>query len=463
VEHDPIEIWRRTQKIIGKTLQKSKIKTKEIAALGVTNQRETTVVWDPKTGVPFYNAIVWQCIRTKEICEDLMRKGLEPFIVEKTGLRPYSYFSGPKIKWILENVQGLKKKAKDGRAIFGTIDTWLIWNLTGGVNGGVHITDFSNASRTMLMDLRNLEWDSELVYELKIPSQMLPKIEPSSKKDAYGFTCKAGIFKEEIPVCGDIGDQQAALVGQSCFKEGESKNTYGTGCFMLMNTGRTLVKSKHGLLTTCAYGFEKKNCVYALEGSVAIGGAVIQWLRDNMRMINYASETEAIAKSISKEGSSGVYFVPAFSGLFTPYWDMKARGCIVGITRHTNREHFIHAALEAICFQTKDVLTAMSKDFNMNLKELKVDGGASVNNYLMQLQSDILGIRVLRSAFTETTSLGSAYVAGLAVGFWENIEEIRKNWEKDTIFSPTWSIKKRNKLYKGWRRAVKRSLQWITD
>ncbi len=461
VEHDPLEIWERTQRIIKDTLEQSRINSEEIAAIGVTNQRETTVIWDRKTGKPCYNAIVWQCTRTREICERLKDKGLEPLIRERTGLNAYTYFSGPKIRWILDNVPSAKEKAERGEVLFGNMDTWIIWNLTGGPDAGAHVTDYTNASRTMLMNLRTLNWDDELLDELEIPLQILPEIRPSSDKATYGSTRKDSVFKAEIPVCGDVGDQQAALIGQTCFEKGEAKNTYGTGCFMLMNTGDDLIPSKHGLLTTCAYGFEQKRCVYALEGSVAVAGAAIQWLRDNMKMIGSASETEEIAKSVAEEGSGGVYFVPAFSGLFAPHWDMYARGCIVGITRYTRREHLVHAALEAICYQTRDVVEAMTEDSQISLAELRVDGGASVNNYLMQLQSDILGVKVVRPTITETTSLGAAYAAGMAVGFWENLDEIRRNWKVDRVFTPSWSEEKREELHRGWTRAVERSRGWV--
>jgi len=463
VEHDPLEIWRQTQMIIKETLEKSKIGPEEIAAIGITNQRETTVVWDPITGNPYYNAIVWQCTRTRRICQELKKRGLEAPIREKTGLPVYTYFSGPKIRWILDNVPKVKRRAEEGRAIFGNMDTWIIWNLTGGPKGGSRITDYTNASRTMLMDLRKLCWDEEIVEEMDIPIQMLPEIRPSSDKETYGNTSKDGIFKTEIPVCGDVGDQQAALLGQACFEEGEVKNTYGTGCFMLMNTGSEPIVSKHGLITTCAYGLEKNGCVYALEGSVAIAGAAIQWLRDNLKIIRSASETEEIARSVAEEGSGGVFFVPAFSGLFAPYWDMYARGCIIGITRYTSREHLVHAALEAICYRTRDILEAMMEDSGIKITELKVDGGAAVNNYLMQLQANILGVKVIRPIITETTSLGAAYSAGLATEFWEGPEEIRRNWKIDRIFTSEGTEEKRERMYKNWKKAVERSRGWVEE
>jgi len=463
VEHDPTEIWEQTQIVVREALESSKVEPHEIAAVGVTNQRETTVVWDPLTGKPYYNAIVWQCTRTSGICQELKDRGLEPSIREKTGLYISTYFSGPKIMWILDNFPNVRKEAERGRALFGNMDTWIIWNLTVGPRVGSHITDYTNASRTMLMNLRELRWDEEITEELDIPLQMLPEIHPSSDKETYGTTSKNGVFKAEIPICGDVGDQQAALIGQTCFGRGEAKNTYGTGCFTLMNTGDKAVASKHGLITTCAYGFEEDRCTYALEGSIAIAGAVIQWLRDNLKIIKSASETEEIAKSVAEEGSGGVYFVPAFSGLLAPYWDMYARGCIVGLTRYIRKEHIVHAALEAICYQTRDVLEAMMEDSGIEIAELRVDGGAAVNNYLMQLQANILGAKVTRPTVTETTSLGAAYSAGLAVGFWKDLEEIRRNWKIDTTFTAEWPEEKRQKMYNGWKKAVERSKRWIEE
>jgi len=463
VEHDPLEIWQQAQTVIKDTLESSGIGPEEIAAVGVTNQRETTVVWDPVTGKPYCNAIVWQCTRTRRICQELRGKGLEPLIRERTGLYIYTYFSGPKIRWILDSVPNVRGRAEEGRAVFGNIDTWLIWNLTGGPKGGSHITDYTNASRTMLMDLRKLRWDEEIVKEIDVPIQMLPEIRPSSDRETYGNTSKDGIFEAEIPVCGDVGDQQAALIGQACFEKGEVKNTYGTGCFVLMNTGSEPVASRHGLVTTCAYGFEKNRCVYASEGSIAIAGAAIQWLRDNLKIIKSVPETEEIAKSVADEGAGGIFFVPAFSGLFAPYWDMYARGCIVGITRYTRREHLVHATLEAICYQTRDVLEAMMEDSGVKITELRVDGGAAVNNYLMQLQADTLGVKVIRPIITETTSLGAAYSAGLAAGFWKDLNEVRRNWKIDRVFTPEWEEEKREKMYRGWKRAVERSLGWVEE
>jgi len=461
VEHDPVEIWHKTKRAINDACRISRIEPSEIAAIGITNQRETTVVWDILTGKPYYNAIVWQCTRTSKICDELKTKGLESEIRNTTGLYISTYFSGPKIKWILDNVPNVREAAEKNTAVFGNMDTWILWNLTGGPKGGSHTTDYTNASRTMLMDLRSLQWDEEILEELNIPPQMLPEIHPSSDKETYGYTSKDGVFGTEIPVCGDVGDQQAALIGQTCFEIGETKNTYGTGCFMLMNTGQEPIISKHGLITTCAYSFEKGKPIYALEGSVAIAGAAIQWLRDNLEIIKSAPETEEIAMLLAEEGSAGLFFVPAFSGLFAPYWDMNARGCIIGITRYTKREHLVHATLEAICYQTRDVLEAMMEDSGMRISSLKVDGGAVVNNYLMQLQSDILGLDVIRPIMTETTSLGAAYSAGLAVGFWEDLDEIKQKWKTGRVFSPKWPEERRKRSYAGWRRAVERSMGWV--
>jgi glycerol kinase len=459
VEHDPMEIWAKTQKVIKAAMEKGGVVAEEIAGIGVTNQRETTIVWDPKTGKPYYNAIVWQCTRTREICQKLIDDGMEPHVKESTGLVSATYFSGPKIKWILDNVEGVRAKAEKGEAIFGNIDTWEIWWLTGGPDGGAHVTDYSNGSRTMLMNLKTLDWDQEILDYLGIPRQMLPAIRPSSDKKLWGYTPKSGPVGGEVPVCGDLGDQQGALVGQTSFSVGEAKNTYGTGCFMLLNTGSEIVPSPSGLLTTAAYGVEEGKCVYALEGSIAITGAAIQWLRDNLKIIENAAETEPIAEEVGDAG--GIYFVPAFSGLFAPYWDMYARGAIVGLTRYVRKEHLVHATLESICYQTKDVLEAMKKDSGVELKALKVDGGAVKNNYLMQLQSDILGVEVVRPTVEETTTLGASYMAGLATGLWENLEDLRANWGIDRVFKPEWSDEQRAEGYKGWGKAVARTREWV--
>ncbi len=459
VEHDPMEIWARTQEVIKGALEKTGVKPEEIAAIGVTNQRETTIVWDKKTGKPYYNAIVWQCTRTKEICDELEKEGGQDRFRAKTGLPIATYFSGPKIKWILENVPGVREAAERGDALFGNIDTWEIWWLTGGPNGGAHITDVSNASRTMLMNLKTLDWDQEILDIMGIPRQMLPEIRPSSDPKIYGYTTKDGPLGAEIPVCGDLGDQQAALVGQTCYSPGEAKNTYGTGCFMLMNTGTEAVPSKSGLLTTLAYKFGDAPAVYALEGSIAITGALVQWLRDNLEFFKTSPEIEPCARSVEDNG--GIYFVPAFSGLFAPYWRSDARGVIVGLTRYIKKGHICRAALEATAYQTREVLDAMEKDSGVALKALKVDGGMVVNELLMQFQADILGVPVIRPTVTETTALGAAYAAGLAVGFWNNTDELRKNWGVDKTWEPVMDEAKRAELYKGWKKAVERTFGWV--
>ena len=459
VEHDPLEIWEKTKRVIKSALISKNIKPAEIAGIGVTNQRETTVVWDAHTGKPMHNALVWQDTRTREICQAMADKGLEGLVRDKSGLVINTYFSGPKIKWLLETVPGVKEKARGGDAMFGNIDTWIIWNLTGGPDGGAHITDYTNASRTMLMNLKTLDWDDELLNEMNVPREMLPDIRPSSDKNIYGYTKKDGPFAAVIPVCGDLGDQQAALFGQTCFEVGETKNTYGTGCFLVQNTGTTPVKSKSGLLTTVAYGLEQGKATYALEGSIAITGAAIQWLRDNLGLIKSAPETEKIAQSV--EDAGGIYFVPAFSGLFAPYWDMYARGVIVGLTRFITKEHIVRATLESICYQTKDVVNAMYADSGIKLTALKVDGGASKNNFLMQLQADILGITCVRPSVEQTSALGSAYCAGLATGLWDNLDELKKNWRTDKKFEPKWDAQKREQGYKGWRKAVERTRDWL--
>jgi len=467
VEHDPTEIWENTKQVILESIKKAKIETRQIRGIGVTNQRETTIIWNPKTGKPYYNAIVWQDTRTKNRCQQLREQGYEELINKKTGLYSFTYFSSTKIEWILNKISNLREKAKKGKAIFGTIDTWIIWNLTR--NGetitpskhGAHVTDYTNASRTMLMNIEKLAWDEELLELFKIPIEIMPEIRPSSDKEYYGYTNKNSFLHAEVPVAGDLGDQQAALVGQAAFEEGMAKNTYGTGCFLLLNIGANPRYSKHGLLTTVAYGFEKNKVTYALEGSVAIAGAVIQWLRDNLKIISSAKETEEIARSVSETGSGGIYFVPAFSGLFAPYWDLDARGIIIGLTRFIRKEHIVHAALESIAWQTRDVFEAMNKDTGIKLKKLRVDGGAVVNNYLMQLQANILGVSVERPKIIETTSLGVAYATGLATDYWASIKEISELWRLDRIFNPGWDDEKREKLYKGWKEAVNRTRNWL--
>jgi glycerol kinase len=459
VEHNPMEIWEKTQRVIKGSMQKGSVTADQISGIGITNQRETAVVWEKKTGKPVYNAIVWQDTRTLDICQKLIDGGIEPTVKRKTGLVVATYFSGPKIQWILDNVQGARSAAEKGDLLFGNIDTWVTWWLTGGPDGGAHVTDYTNASRTMLMDLKTLSWDDELLQAIRVPRPMLPQIRPSSDKKFYGQTKANGPVGGVVPVCADLGDQQAALFGQTCYSVGEAKNTYGTGNFMLLNTGDKPVPSKSGLLTTAAYGMEAGRSVYALEGSIAITGAAIQWLRDNLQIIKSADETEAIASSV--EDSGGIYFVPAFSGLFAPHWDMYARGVVVGLTRYVTRAHLVRATLEAICYQTKEVADAMEADSGVKLKTLKVDGGAVKNDFLMQLQADVLGVPVVRPKVQETTSLGAAYGAGLATGFWTTLDELRKNWQVDKIFEPKWSEQKRAEGLAGWKKAVERTLGWV--
>ncbi len=456
VEHDPLEIWKNTRKVMKDATKK--IKPEKITSLGITNQRETTIVWDQKTGKPLHNAIVWQDTRTKKICEKIEEKNLEKPVKEKTGLRIHTYFSGPKIKWILENVSSVKRKVKEGRAIFGNIDSWIIWNLTGGTKNGAHLTDYTNASRTMLMNLNDLDWDEYLLDELGIPKKMLPEIRPSSDVTSYG-TARNAPSGINAPVCGDLGDQQAALFGQTCFGEGDTKNTYGTGCFILVNTGRRITKSDSGLITTPAYGLREGECTYALEGSIPIAGAAIEWLRDNLQIIDSASETEQLAKKVEDNG--GIYFVPAFSGLFAPHWDMSARGTIVGLTGSVRKEHFVRAVLESICFQTRDMLEAMKKDLETSLENLKVDGGVTANDFLLQLQANISGKKIIRPEIRETTALGAAYAAGLATNFWEDLESIKKNWKVSKTFKPEWKQEKREEKYSEWEKAVEKAKNWI--
>lgn len=451
VEHDPYEIWATQFSVATEALLQANIETKAIEAIGITNQRETTVVWDKRTGLPIYKAIVWQCRRTASMCDELKQKGFDKIILDKTGLILDAYFSATKIKWILDNVDGARKEAEKGNLLFGNIDTWLIWNLT---KGKAHVTDYSNASRTMLYNIHELKWDEEILNEFKIPISMMPEVKPSSC--IYGET-DVTLFGHPIPIAGDAGDQQAALFGQTCYSEGTAKNTYGTGCFLLMNTGEKAVKSKSGLLTTIAWGLDGK-INYALEGSVFIAGAAIQWLRDEMRMIKDASETEKYAQNV--EDTNGVYIVPAFVGLGAPYWNPYARGTVVGLTRGTKKEHFIRAVLESLAYQTNDVLKAMEEDSGISLKKLKVDGGASANNFLMQFQSDILGVDVERPQVVETTALGAAYLAGLAVGYWKDKKDICENWENFTTFSPKMEKEKKDKQLDGWHRAIERSMNW---
>ncbi len=459
VEHDPMEIWNRVRDTVREAMRKAGATSDDIAAVGITNQRETTVVWDKTTGEPLHNAIVWQDTRTDRIVNALARDGGQDRFRAKVGLPLATYFSGPKVKWILENVDGVREAAERGDAIFGNIDTWIIWNLTGGPDGGKHVTDVTNASRTMLMDLETLEWDDEICEIMGIPKQMLPDIRPSS--EIYGHTRNDGPFEGVIRVAGDLGDQQAATVGQVCFDVGAAKNTYGTGCFMLLNTGTEAVPSEHGLLTTLCYKFGDEPAVYALEGSIAITGALVQWVRDNLQMIDSAPEIENLAKTVDDNG--GVYFVPAFSGLFAPYWRNDARGAIVGLTRYVNRGHLARAVLEATAYQTAEVLEAMENDSGVELKELKVDGGMVYNNLLMQFQADILDVPVIRPKVAETTALGAAYAAGYAVGFWESYDDMTRNWGRDKRWDPQMDDTERKTLYKSWKKAVTRTFNWIED
>ena len=431
-----------------------KVNVKDIAAVGVTNQRETTVVWEKATGKPVHNAIVWQDTRTVTICNELSKDGGQNRFREKVGLPIDTYFSGPKIKWILDNVPGVRAKAEKGEVLFGNMDTWVIWNLTGGPKGGVHVTDVSNASRTMLMNLNTLDWDDEMLQVIGVPRAMLPKVMPSSAKYGTAVGDLAG-----IPVAGDLGDQQAALFGQTCFSPGESKNTYGTGCFMLLNTGNKPVQSRNGLLTTLGYKIGDQPAVYCLEGSIAITGALVQWIRDNLGLISKSSEIEALAKTVDDNG--GIFFVPAFSGLYAPYWKSDARGVIVGLTRYINKGHLARAVLEATAFQTREVLDAMNKDSGVALTALKVDGGMVFNELLMQFQSDILGVPVIRPTVAETTALGAAYAAGLAAGFWSKVEDLRANWGKDREWQPKMDAAHREKQYKLWKKAVTRAFDWV--
>ena len=449
VEHDPMEIYSSQYGVMVEVLAKSNVQPEEIAAIGITNQRETTIVWDKETGRPIYNAIVWQCRRTAPLCEELKRQGLEDYIREHTGLLIDAYFSGTKIKWILDNVPDARQMAKEGRLLFGTVDTWLIWKLTGG---RAHVTDYTNASRTMLYDIRHMCWDKKICEALDIPMNMLPEVKPSSA--IYGSMNYAGV---EIPIAGCAGDQQAALFGQTCFAPGEAKNTYGTGCFLLMNTGNKIYQSKNGLVTTIAISLDGE-VEYALEGSVFVGGAVIQWIRDGMHLIQDSCDSEYYAQKVPDNG--GVYIVPAFTGLGAPYWDMYARGAILGITRGTTQNHIIRAAEESIAYQSADLMWAMEKDTDITISTLKVDGGASRDHFLMQFQSDILNKEVLRPAIRETTALGAAYLAGLATGVWKSREEISHLWSCNQLFEPKMDAAQREKLVKGWHKAVGRSQDW---
>ena len=459
VEHNPVEIWERSQSVLKTAISRKGISSTDIAALGITNQRETALVWSKKTGRPYYNAIVWQDTRTDRIASALEREGKGDVIRQKAGLPPATYFSAAKVRWILENVDGVRAAAESGEAIFGNTDTWVLWNLTGGPKGGVHITDVTNASRTMLMNLETLDWDEELLSFFDIPRSMLPEIRPSSDPNFYGMTLDSGPMDGKIPIAGDLGDQQAAMVGQVCFRSGEAKNTYGTGNFLLLNTGEELVRSSHGLLTTVCYQFGDAKPVYALEGSIAVTGSAVQWLRDQLGIVGSAGESETLARSVTDNG--GVYFVPAFSGLFAPYWRSDARGAIVGLSRFNTGAHIARATLEAICYQSRDVVDAMEADSGVHLDVLKVDGGVTANDLCMQIQADTLGVDVSRPVVAETTALGAAYAAGLAVGFWSDPGELRENWHEDRRWSPQIDDETRQQGYQGWRKAVERTLDWV--
>jgi glycerol kinase len=454
VEHDALEIWSNTQEVINNAMRKSGLRSEDIIALGITNQRETCVLWNKETGIPYTNAIVWQDTRTQNICDNLSSDiGIDRFR-SITGLPLATYFSGPKIQWLIENTPQIQEDIKKNLVLFGNMDTWIIWNLTGGVRNGVHITDVTNASRTLLMNLYSLNWDDELLKILRIPLSILPKIVSSS--EIYGFT---QVVLKNVPIAGDLGDQQAALFGQGCYKKGEAKNTYGTGCFLLMNTGTKPVISKNGLLTTAGYRIGNNPPIYCLEGSVAIAGALVQWLRDNLQFIDHSYDIEPLARTVPDNGD--IYIVPAFSGLFAPYWKSDARGVIVGLTRYINKGHIARAALEATAFQTREVLEAMELDSGVKLSSLKVDGGMVINDLLMQFQADILDVPVIRPRITETTALGAAYAAGLATSFWKSTDELLLNWGKDKAWIPGMDRQKRDNVYQKWKKAVTKSFDWL--
>jgi len=454
VEHDPEEIWQNTLEVIAQCRVSKRISIKDIGACGITNQRETTVIWNKRTGKPYYNALVWQDTRVGKTVDELEKSTSSDWFRQKTGLPLATYFSGLKIQWVLDNVAGVREDAEKGDAIFGNMDTYIVWHLTGGAKGGLHITDVTNASRTQLMNLNTQTWDDEILEKLNIPKQILPEIQPSSK--VYGNITSE--VMEGIPLAGILGDQQAALVGQTCFNPGEAKNTYGTGCFMLLNTGTKPIPSKYGLLTTVAYQFENQPVHFALEGSVAVTGALVQWLRDNIGLIKNSQEVQKLAEGVEDNG--GVYFVPAFSGLYAPYWQNSARGVIAGLTRYVNKGHIARSVLEATAYQTKDVLEAMEQDAGIEISSLRVDGGMTVNELLMQFQSDMLDVPVIRPKMIETTALGAAYAAGLAVGFWQNFEDLVQNWGVDKQWKPDMPAEKRTEYYHGWKKAIERSLNW---
>lgn len=458
VEHDPIEVWNNTREVVAQALAKASLNKDDIAAVGITNQRETTVVWDKTTGEPVYNAIVWQDTRTQKIVEEL--GGAEGADKYKAivGLPLATYFSGPKVKWILDNVEGARARAEAGDLLMGNMDTWVLWNMTGGVEGGVHVTDVTNASRTMLMDLKTLDWDPKIAADMTIPMSMLPTIKSSS--EVYGYGREQGLIGG-VPIAGILGDQQAATFGQACFETGMAKNTYGTGCFMIMNTGEEIVPSKNGLLTTVCYKIGDNKPIYALEGSIAVTGSLVQWLRDNLRMFDSAPEVEELANSVADNG--GAYIVPAFSGLFAPYWRADARGALVGLTRYVNRGHIARAVLEATAYQTREVLDAMEADSGVKLAELKVDGGMTANETLMQFQADQVGVPVVRPVIAETTALGAAYAAGIAVGYWSGEADVIANWAEDKRWKPSMDQAERERLYRNWKKAVTKTFDWVDD
>jgi glycerol kinase len=459
VEHDPVEIWEHTQVVIRTAMERCGLVAADLAALGIANQRETTLVWDRTTGRPYHHAIVWQDTRTDRIAAELDADGRGEVIRARTGLPPATYFAGGKLRWILDNVPGVRRAAERGDAIFGTTDTWLLWNLTGGPRGGIHVTDVTNASRTMLMDLRTLDWDDELLGFFDVPRAMLPQIRPSSDPDPYGLTLGDGPLGGAVPLTGDLGDQQAAMVGQVCFAPGQAKNTYGTGNFLLLNTGTDPVRSSNGLLTTVCYQFGDDAPVYALEGSIAVTGSAVQWLRDQLGLVSDVAQCQILAEQV--RDSSGIYFVPAFSGLFAPHWRADARGAIVGLSRYHTRAHLARATLEAICYQSRDVVEAMEEDSGVRLEVLRVDGGVTANDLCMQIQADVLGVEVSRPVVAETTALGAAHAAGLAVGFWQDTAELQQNWNESKRWRPRWHERQRESAYGGWRKAVDRTLDWV--
>ncbi|GAA1397545.1 glycerol kinase GlpK [Luteococcus peritonei] len=457
VEHDPEEVWTNVREVVASALSRASLNRHNIAAVGITNQRETTVVWNKETGKPVYNAIVWQDTRTQKIVEELAQGDNDRY-KDKVGLPLATYFCGPKVKWILDNVEGARADAEAGKLLMGTMDTWVLWNMTGGVDGGVHVTDVTNASRTMLMDLKTLQWDEEIAKDMTIPMSMLPEIKSSA--EVYGKGRAQGMLMD-IPIAGILGDQQAATFGQACFEVGMAKNTYGTGCFMLMNTGEEIVPSKNGLLTTVCYKIGENKPIYALEGSIAVAGSLVQWLRDNLKMFDSAPEIERLAASVEDNG--GAYFVPAFSGLFAPYWRSDARGALVGLTRYVNRGHIARAVLESTAYQTREVLDAMEADSGVQLAELKVDGGMTANETLMQFQADQVGVPVVRPKVAETTALGAAYAAGIAVGFWQGEQDVIDNWDEDKRWEPDMDSDERERLYRQWKKAVTKTFDWVDD